>query len=207
MSCRGIYARCGLSYREAEKRSKQIRQRLVPGIGETEAMPGIGVLDLLDDSWVRVRRFRIPLSYGVKELAPGVLGRTRFCGNSGKIVVEVSPETYLDLERDRVRARYTVYHEISHAFQHAELLLRLSQLPHSHVALERGRASHKSYEDTEWQADAIAAGILMPAAGLLALESKGALSTRAISKTFNVSETSAEIRRGVFAKRREQLLK
>ncbi|WP_119025608.1 ImmA/IrrE family metallo-endopeptidase [Acinetobacter soli] len=48
------------------------------------------------------------------------------------------------------RARFTVAHEIGH------LIL------HEGFALARGAVRHEHYEDSEWQADAFAAELLMP---------------------------------------------
>ena len=77
---------------------------------------------------------------------------------------------------------------------------------YSHQKLE-GLSDHKPYEDTEWQANAFASSLLMPARGLAALEERyGQLSAVMISDKFKVSYETAGYRLTLFNQRRGELL-
>ena len=73
------------------------------------------------------------------------------------------------------RARFTVAHEIGHLIMHEG------------VALARSNGiPHKFYEDSEWQADAFAAELLMPTDGCMGM------SAEAIKLRFGVSLPAAQ---------------
>jgi Zn-dependent peptidase ImmA (M78 family) len=56
------------------------------------------------------------------------------------------------------------------------------------AAFHRGHTDHKPFLDTEWQANAFASALLMPARGLAALEEQhGRISLPMISDTLKVS--------------------
>jgi len=91
---------------------------------------------------------------------------------------------------------------------HTDQLVRLAEMPtNQQAAFHRGRADHKPYEDTEWQANAFASALLMPAAGLVALEDEGLeLTPLFIARRFRVSKEAASYRLDQFEKRRRDLL-
>lgn len=72
------------------------------------------------------------------------------------------------------RARFTIAHEIGHLFMH------------DGVSLARhNSSSHQHYEDSEWQADAFAAELLMPSDECIGL------SAHQIQTKYDVSYTAA----------------
>jgi Zn-dependent peptidase ImmA (M78 family) len=75
------------------------------------------------------------------------------------------------------------------------------------AAFHRGQSDHKPYEDTEWQANAFAGSLLMPASGMATLEEQnGHLSTAMVSSVFKVSSEAAGYRLRLFNERRGELL-
>ena len=66
---------------------------------------------------------------------------------------------------------------------------------------------HKIYRDTEWQANAFASALLMPASGLLALEQEcSEFCPSDIVKHFCVSIEAANYRFELYNKRKRQLV-
>ncbi len=206
---RGFKADQGMGYAEIEARCARLREYLVPGIGPLDRVPALKVFDSLDERVAALGDGVIRLDHGVAELAAGVEGHTRFDEKSGRIVVELSPATDGALERDDPRARNTVCHEVSHAFLHTRQLVRLTQIPHHEIALQRAtRPTHRHFEDTEWQANAGAAALMMPAEGIALIEKqKGYLSSRDLQNTFGASHEAANYRLQNFQERRRELLR
>jgi Zn-dependent peptidase ImmA (M78 family) len=69
----------------------------------------------------------------------------------------------------------------------------------SQVAFHRERNPHQACEDTEWQANAFASSLLMPAEGVLRLFTRlGKLNASIIAETFGVSLESASYRIGTY---------
>jgi hypothetical protein len=200
----GIKTDRALSYAKLERAGRFIRNKLCPGITCTESMPN--VFEDLEDHAVTCNGRSIPLTNDVVELPAGVEGRTRFNVEQQRLFIQLSTETYVGLTVHEGRARFTLFHEISHAYLHVRELLRLAELPHDEAALLRA-GSHPNYYDSEWQANATSAAILMPAEGLAALEQRdGELTLENVVTTFNVSAISAEIRINIFNERRADLL-
>ena len=89
-------------------------------------------------------------------------------------------------------------------------LVRLAQMPKAQqAALHLGgqEVTHEAYQDTEWQANAFAGALLIPARGLLILERKrGELSPDIITEHFHVSAEAAGYRLELYNDRKEQLL-
>jgi Zn-dependent peptidase ImmA (M78 family) len=72
--------------------------------------------------------------------------------------------------------------------------------------MERAR-EHRFFEDTEWQADAFASALLMPATGMHRLESEfGTLTTTMLQRQYLVSNQSATYRLENYQQRRSQLV-
>ena len=77
------------------------------------------------------------------------------------------------------------------------------------AAFHRGgqEVAHEAYQDTEWQANAFAGTLLMPARGLLILEQEhGELSLAIIAEHFHVSAEAASYRLKLYNERKEELL-
>lgn len=120
-----------------------------------------------------------------------------------------SAQTYDWLEDSHPRAGYFVGHELGHCVLHADQLVRLALMPHQQQrSFHRGREGHKPFEDTEWQANAFAGALLMPAKGMAALEkSHGAITVSTLVNRFGVSSEAAGYRLELFNKRRSDLLR
>jgi hypothetical protein len=204
---RGHRAPDSHSYASLERTAASIRKEL--GFAATDPLPGLDLFERLDSFAVRVGRQRIPLNYGVvPDLPHGVDARTRYDVPSGWILVELPENGYRALIREQPHVRFSLFHEIAHAILHPVTLLRFSVMPQVHVALLRGEhTGHAPCEDTEWQADALSAALLMPAVGLLAMEKAGTLDAESIAQEFSVSFTAATIRLRNFKERREDLLR
>ena len=77
------------------------------------------------------------------------------------------------------------------------------------AALHRGgqEVEHEAYQDTEWQANAFAGALLMPARGLLILDQEhGELSTALVTEHFRVSAEAAGYRLELYNNRKKELL-
>ena len=122
-------------------------------------------------------------------------GMTRWDTAKKKLEIVLADRTYDLLQKDHVRARSTVAHETGHAFLHTAQIIRLAGMSlMSHVAFHRDRNPHKAYFDTEWQANAFASSLLMPAAGMSFLVEEKGFSAARIAQVYGVSEQSASYR-------------
>jgi len=92
---------------------------------------------------------------------------------------------------------------------HTAQIMRISSIPHSVIAFQREMSEpHQFYRDTEWQADAYAGALLMPAKAIAALERRvDRITARHLQETFDVSYDAAAIRLDNYRRRRESLLK
>lgn len=202
----GIRADRSYSYAKLERVAARIRKNL-----DYPADKAINALDLFENldkvSAKMSDDVLIGLEGGVIPLE-GSEGYTRY--NQDKNVIEIlaSERTYMWLEIGNPRAAYFVAHELGHCVLHADQLVRLAQLPtQQQAALHRGRADHKPYQDTEWQANALASALLMPAAGLELLEQEHAqLSAALVADKFGVSCEAAGYRIDLYKNRRAELL-
>lgn len=204
---RGYRAPDSYSYAGLERMAGTTRKIL--GFNATDPLPGLELFEDLDSFDARVGHERIPLDYGVlPELPHGVDAQTRYDVPSEKILIELPERGYRALELRQPHVRFSLFHEIAHAFLHALLLIRFSGMPKMHAALLRGEITgHAPCEDTEWQADAMSAALLMPASGLLKMEKTGTLDDESIARTFGVSLSAAAIRLRNFKERRTDLLR
>ena len=108
-----------------------------------------------------------------------------------------------------IRAGYFVAHELGHCVLHSGQLVRLAQMPtDQQAAFHRasGRIAHKAFEDTEWQANAFAGALLMPAAGLAAFERESGRVTVRSSSGSGCRVRPPANRLDIFSKRRAELL-
>lgn len=204
----GYKADQGLNYATIEQVMKTVRAVLSPNTRPHEPLNMLWIFERLHEHTVSVTNRNVRLSWGVEQLPKGVEGRCKYDEENDEIVVELSPETYEALEIGQPRAVTTVGHEIAHSFFHAEQLVRISQIPHVQMALARVAGPlHRHYEDTEWQANAGAAALTMPAAGLQYLERQhGVLTASIVQKTYGVSASAATNRLKCFTERRIALL-
>lgn len=198
--------RGALSYSKIEYIAARARRVLASDVALDAPLPGVELFENLEKFGVRVHSGGINLTYAVLDLPVGVEAETRYLAGQDRILVGLSGTTYQNLEMDQGRARHTLNHEIGHAVLHAQQLRRISVLPHATAAMARTLA-HKFCEDTEWQADAFAAALEMPARGLHLLERRhGRLSARLISSMMQVSLEAAVNRLNVYGTRRAALL-
>jgi hypothetical protein len=194
------------SYQKLEKLAAYVRQQLK--ISPHDATKPLVLFEGLDDITIQCASGPIPLRHGVVTLEDSE-GYTKYDRERGVIEVLASEQTYAWLEVSHPRATYFVAHELGHCVLHTEQLVRLAQMPTMQLAaFHRGKTEHKPYEDTEWQANAFASALLMPAQGLLALEQKrGSLIEYDVSERFGVSNEAAGYRIELFATRRGELLR
>ncbi len=197
-----------LSYAKIEQHARRVCSIIAPTRLVTEALPGLGLFEHLNTYTVRIGDQSVPLDYEVKNFPSGIDALARYEEQEQEIVVTLSESTYENLEGGDPRARLTLCHEIGHAVLHTRELLRLSRISHREAALLRGeKPSHKTYQYTEWQANAFASAILMPAQGLAVLETQGKLSQSAVQRCYEVSALAAKIRLKVYQERKNELLR
>ena len=203
----GVRADRGYSYRKLEKVAAHVRGLL--GYSPTEA---IGTLQLFDGLDIEVQDGTgrdIPVHGGVIELN-GSEGYAKYDGDRCVIEILSSPETYDWLENGHPRGGFFVAHELGHCLLHTDQLVRLAQMPKtSQAALHRGgqEVGHEVYQDTEWQANAFAGALLMPARGLQILEQQhGELSEGIVTEHFHVSTEAAGYRLELYDDRKKELL-
>ena len=203
----GVRADHPYSYQKLEKLTARVRQEL--GMSPHEAIDPLKLFEGLDDITIQRRpRKPVPLRHGVISLEDSE-GYTKYDRQYGVIDVLATEETYARLEQSHPRATYFVAHELGHCVLHTEQLVRLAQMPVMELAgLHRGRVEHKPYEDTEWQANAFASALLMPAAGLYVVEREsGLLTVNEVSERFGVSNEAAGYRIDLYTDRRAQLIR
>lgn len=191
---RGIRASRGRSRKDLEDVAASVRRQL--GFDKTEKLPGVEFFYRLDRLRVRTGEVSLALDYGVERLPAGCEALARFNNRSREIELIMDEDAYLELESDGARARFSLFHELSHAVLHPRELMRLGEMPGSFAAaLHRKSISpHPAYTDTEWQANGLAGALLMPLAGLNQLQAIGMISPREIAQEFGVSVTAANVR-------------
>jgi len=204
MSAHGFKADRGASFASIERAAYRTRKIVAPG-SITAAVPGMALLENLDQHWANADGRRINLNYGVSDIRVEAL--TRYDAVLDQMIIVVSERTYRDLAKNVPRARFALCHEIGHAVLHFDQAVRLAGIPHQTAALMRGSApKHPPYLDTEWQANAFASSLLMPAKGLAELEQRGGLSISMVQFAFGVSYSAAGYRLVAYNKRRAELL-
>ena len=203
----GVRADRGYSYRRLERVAAYVRSRL--NCSPAEAINALRLFDGLALT-VRDRTGQdIPIQGGVIEVNDSE-GFSKYDKERGVIEILASAETYEWLEMSYPRSGYFVAHELGHCLLHTDQLVRLAQMPKAQQAeLHRGGqvVGHETYRDTEWQANAFAGALLMPALGLLALEEEyGELSPATVADHFRVSSQAAGYRIDLYNARKQQLL-
>lgn len=202
----GVRADLRCSYRVLEKSARHVRKYL--NWPEDQRVDTLRLFENLDDITIGLRNgTAVPLRSGVVRLE-GSEGYTRYDPQKGIIEILASERTYWRLEAGHPRAGYFVAHELGHCVLHTDQLVRLAQMPtHQQAAFHRGRADHKIYEDTEWQANGFASALLMPARAIQTLEEReGKLTTALVVEHFGVSEEAAGYRIELYQRRKGELL-
>jgi hypothetical protein len=201
----GVRADRGLGYKDLEKCAVYVRDQL--NFAPDAAIDALTLFEDLHGIAIKANGKKIPLRSGVIAIEDSE-GYTRFDGKLNLIEVLASETTYDRLEAGHPRAAYFVAHELGHCILHTDQLVRLAQMPVNQQAhFHRGLVGHKPYEDTEWQANAFASALLMPARGLAALQQcHGALTSSLIADKFCVSREAAGYRLDLFETRRNDLL-
>ena len=179
-------------------------------LSPTAAINAMRLFDRLDMTAQDRTGQAIPLRSGVIELED-TEGFTKYNRDRRIIEILASAKMYEWLEQDYPRGRYFLAHELGHCLLHTDQLVRLAQIPMAQqVALHRNGqvVAHEIYRDTEWQANAFASALLMPASGLLALEQRhrGGLCPTKIAAQFRVSVEAASYRLDLYNHRKQQLL-
>ena len=203
----GIRADSDYSYRKLEKIATRVRTVL--DCPPAEPIDAQRLFDGLDITIRDGDGRQIPIRGHVIELNDSE-GYAKYDRERRTIEILASPTTYEWLELGHPRACYFVAHELGHCLLHTDQLVRLAKMPKAQqAALHRGgeRVTHKTFQDTEWQANTFASALLMPARGLLELEEKyNELSPFIIAEQFHVSTQAASFRLQLYRDRKEQLL-
>ena len=203
----GVRADRGYSHQNLEHFAADVRKHLK--LSPSATINALQLFDELDGITVQDGTGRaIPLRGNVIELEDSE-GFTKYDSDQRIIEILASTETYDWLEQAYPRGGYFVAHELGHCLLHTDQLVRLAQMPAvQQAAFHRGGhvVEHAIYRDTEWQANAFASALLMPASGLLALEQKySGLCPSDIANHFRVSVEAANYRLKLYNKRKRQL--
>lgn len=201
----GVRADSARSYRNLEQVAAYVRQQLK--LSPHEPVKPLALFEGLDDiRLVGASGGAIPLRHGVVGLED-TEGYARYDCERELIEVLAAVRVYEWLEQGHPRATFFVAHELGHCLLHTDQLIRLARMPTDQLAaLHRGQAAHRPFQDTEWQANAFASALLMPALGLVALESEQSRITAVeIAERFGVSYEAASYRLELFEKRRQEL--
>ena len=191
----------GMSYAKIEQIASNVLRVVAPDRPATEALPGLSLFERLHLYRVPFKGKMLSLDYEVIDLPSRVEAFTRYDEENEEVLVTLSSSTYDHLEKDYPRARLTVCHEIGHAVLHVRELVRLSRIPHRNALFRGEEPSHERYQDTEWQANAFASALLVPARGLAVLEQQGNLRATTIQKQYQVSALAAKVRLGVYERK------
>jgi hypothetical protein len=202
----GVRSDRKFSYRKLEKLANGVRKAL--DYPADRAIDPLQLFESLDRIEIAASDgTQIPMSGGVVCLE-GSEGYTRYDRQRHLVEILASELTYHWLETKHPRAAYFVAHELGHCVLHTDQLIRLAQMPtRLQAAFHRGRTDHEAYEDTEWQANAFASALLMPAKGIESLEQEhGSITVSLVAMQFCVSLEAAGYRLDLYEKRRSQLL-
>jgi Zn-dependent peptidase ImmA (M78 family) len=205
-SLTGVCADNKYSYQRLEHLAAYVRKEL--NLPADEAIDPLRLFEDLHDISISQRNgAEIPLRGGVVALDDSE-GYARYDREKKIIEILASERIYDWLEESHPRGKYFVGHELGHCVLHTDQLIRLAQMPtNQQVALHRGRTDHQPCQDTEWQANAFASALLMPASGLAALERRRRyLDAAMIVSQFGVSLEAAGYRLKLFSERKNALL-
>jgi hypothetical protein len=193
-----------LSFAKIEQHMRVTRGVIAPGVAPDKPLPGVSMLEGMEAYSVRVKQRSYPIEYAVGELDRGIEAWSEYDIAKECFVIGLAEKGYQQLEAGRNRARFSVAHEVAHLVFHPRELMDMAKNPTLGRALRRG--NHQAFQDAEWQANAGAGALLMPAAGLRELELISQLTQRHVSRVFNVSEAAARIRLEKYATHRAAML-
>lgn len=163
------------SYKSIGTESEKLLQILYPqGLQSPCSIP---IIKIVNDNMIfeELTGFRLV----VDDLTPGVLGQTDFSQNLITIPSEIF---YAALAGDG-RARFTIAHEVGHVWLHNNYFQGC--ILENKVAVAN-RSNIRTFEDPEWQAEAFASAILMPASMVKQSRQQG-LKIQDIQDRFEVS--------------------
>jgi Zn-dependent peptidase ImmA (M78 family) len=203
----GVRADNKYSYRKLETIAAYVRQELK--FAPDQAIDPLRLFeDLHEISITKNDGTVVPLRGGVIAVEDSE-GYARYDRKNHVIEILASESTYHRLENRNPRAGYFVAHELGHCVLHTDQLMRLAQMPtDQQAAFHRGRGGHRPFEDTEWQANAFASALLMPARGIAALQhAYGELTDSLIADRFGVSLEAAGYRLNLYDSKKEDLLR
>lgn len=193
MSPHGCRADKAMSYAAIEAEAARVRQRAElwgHPLSPIEQLPLFPLVDMQRDLTFSIGARTHVGDFSIEDLGFGVEGSTGWSdGSPPRMIVRLQEEAYRGVQRGDGRSRFTVAHELGHVFLHTGLLIRMKRIPHLKGALARG--GHPAYLDSEWQANAFAGSLLVPADGLDALRRVGKLRVAEVSRQFGVSHTTA----------------
>ncbi|PKL50467.1 MAG: hypothetical protein CVV42_02935 [Candidatus Riflebacteria bacterium HGW-Riflebacteria-2] len=144
----------------------------------------IPIIDILDAN----HKFEEETGFTLlaEELGFGILGQTDFCQN----VITIPPATYIAAQLHAGREKFTVGHELGHAWLHGDFFKGCIMENKISVL---NRSDIKVFRNPEWQAEAFASAVLMPTPMVVNICRKGA-TVEDVMDTFKVSYKAAENR-------------
>ena len=169
-----------LSRADIELDASRIIARYCPNLlAKPGHFPVLTLFEALEDDY--------RLDPGVDELSDGVEGMTYPDGQ-----VLLSEETYRGADAGDGRPRFTVLHECYHGIKHREQI-RGALTDTGELVVYR-RQTVKPFRDPEWQANAFASAVLMPAptVRLLARQENRLVLPYTMTTEFGVSLQAAE---------------
>jgi len=188
----GVKAAKGRSYRELESIAAYWRTKL-----GYDMISRFDALDFFDN---QLGDLQIRGPHGMVDVVEHIghcsqEGLTRYDADHERLEVVLSQDTHESLKESGVRARFTTCHEFGHAVLHVGELILLAGMPLVGQAAMHRQREYPRYYDSEWQANAFAAALLMPERGVRSLETKhGFLSDDLIADHFHVSLEAAGYR-------------
>ena len=202
----GVRADHKLSYQKLENFAAYVRREL--DFAPDAAIDALRLFEDLHEIKIKNNDGQVIPLWGHVTVLEDSEGYARYDRDRKVIEIVASEQTYNRLEQGHPRASYFVGHELGHCVLHTDQLIRLAKMPtNQQAAFHRGRQPHQAFEDTEWQANAFSSALLMPAAGLVAVErGYGYLTASLIADQFGVSREAAGYRLELYRTRKGELL-
>lgn len=127
----------------------------------------------------------LELKYTKYEIVPNETLRNAYAITKSSGEILISEEVYDQACDGDYRARFTIAHELGHAYMHTTI---------DGFAQGKDKACYTEiYYDSEWQANTFAAELLIPTSTLKDLLNKG-VPVEVISKNFKVSKQCLEVK-------------
>jgi IrrE N-terminal-like domain len=167
---RGLKADRGHSYISLEKEAVALRRMFK--IDLDRPIDGVALWNAIPYRLVsRVAGCAYHVDVDIRPLDNGRIGQACWDSAIGKFLISLTEDSYRRLELGQV---WDLIHEIMHVRLHPRLLQRLKSSEYLEKAYNERflKHSHRSSRDTEWQANAGAAAVIMPAIGICKLEQR-----------------------------------